>query len=194
MDEGLSTAPGQTQDVPLHLVFGSHPLAFNGSAKGLQAVAPLSRLLVLPGARGAPHTLVQVILQFANIPAQDVDRTLHQGRVLLLVHLPHARSTAQPHLVLQAGSRAVVHDGVGAVPQGNDALQVGQGAPDRRGRGEGPEIATTSTGLALLRTMGSHELESRKTLGVIEAHHQKGLVVLEVHVVARLVALDERVL
>ena len=106
----------------------------------------------------------------------------------------HAGGAAQADLVLEARARAVVHDRVGAVPEGHDPVQVRQGAPQGARARERAEVTRPPALLADLGRVRAHVLQPREAIAQVDPQHPEGLVVLEPDVVGRLVLLDEGVL
>ena len=87
------------------------------------------------------HARLQLGVDLLAAPLEHLDRGLHVLRVGLARDEPHARRRAAADLVLQARPAAVGEEGVAAVADAEQLLQLIERVAHRPGVGEGTEVA-----------------------------------------------------
>ena len=106
----------------------------------LDAVAQARGALEVQRVARRAHLQHQAVLDLAALAGQEVARLAHQLAVVRFRDALHAGRGAALDLVLQAGPGAHREHAVAAIAQQEGALQGDDGAVDRAGGGEGPEI------------------------------------------------------
>ena len=152
---------------------GPDPVAIDGGGLEIQARG------------GRFHGLGEGALHARRASGQEVARLLDKGGVVAGRDPPDAGRRAALDLIHEAGARPAGEDGIGAGAQEEGFFQRRDGAVDRAGRGEGPEVGA----VALLRAAVLGDLRIVVVVG--DQDVGKGLVVAQQHIVARHEALDQ---
>ena len=143
---------------------------------GLLVVEPVGRFL---------HQALIHLAHVLALAAQEAHGLPDQRVVLVEADLAGARRRAALDLMQQARPRAALEHGVRARPQQERPLQHVDGAVDRAGRGERPEVFA----LAVARAAMLEDL--RRPVLARQQDERERLVVPQQHVVARTKALDQ---
>ena len=150
-----------------------------------QPVAIERRGLEFEFGRGLFHFAGQLLLDRAAAAGQEILGLAHQFGIAGKIDLAGARPRTAPDLIEQAGPGAAFEKRVGAGAHQEGALQRGDGAVDRAGRGERPEIAPgPRLRAAMLEDLRRPMIAGDQDIG-------KRFVVAQLHVEARPQLLDQ---
>src|SRR5690606_32014379 len=157
-------------------------------AERVDAITIVRGDLEIQLARGGAHALLERLPKLVLAPCQEEADRLNLALVLLTLDVEATRRRAALHLVLDAGALAIGQFAVAARPQLKVAFHDVQGAPRRRRRMVGPEVARP------VGVRSAYQLEARPGHARIQAQGEKLLVVAQFDGEARAVLLDQAVL